>query len=440
MTPYEMMLSESQERMLLVAAKGRESEILNVFKKWGLDATQIGIVTNDGMLRVKNHGVVFAEIPNRALADEAPKYNRPYTKPLRTAPLAGPPLASKDVTADLKALLSSGDLCSKRWIWEQYDYQVRTNTLAGPGAEAAIVRIKGTNTSVAMSLDGNGRYCALDPREGTKLIVAECCRNLSTVGALPIATTNNLNFGNPERPEIMAQIVESIEGLAEVCKFFEVPGDGGNVSLYNETLGTPIVPTPVVGIVGTLPTELPTPLRFPKAGLSVILLGGFGSATLAEMGGTQYAKVVQDSLWGTPPKLDMDYEKRVQGTIRELVRAKAVSSAHDLGEGGLAVALAECSFGHNHVGADIRLDSDLAKELLLFHEGPSRILVATENPENVFSAAQRNGVQAVAIGVTLEARVTIRNRNEILVDCAVQDLKSLWAHALEHLLHNPVLV
>ncbi len=178
MTPYEMMLSESQERMLLVAAKGRESEILNVFKKWGLDATQIGIVTNDGMLRVKNHGVVFAEIPNRALADEAPKYNRPYTKPLRTAPLAGPPLASKDVTADLKALLSSGDLCSKRWIWEQYDYQVRTNTLAGPGAEAAIVRIKGTNTSVAMSLDGNGRYCALDPREGTKLIVAECCRNL----------------------------------------------------------------------------------------------------------------------------------------------------------------------------------------------------------------------------------------------------------------------
>jgi phosphoribosylformylglycinamidine synthase len=440
MTPYEMMLSESQERMLLVAAKGREREILDVFKKWGLDATQIGVVTNDGMLRVKNHGEVFAEIPNRALADEAPKYNRPYTKPLRTAPLEGPPIASKDVTADLKALLSSGDLCSKRWIWEQYDYQVRTNTLAGPGAEAAIVRIKGTNTSVAMSLDGNGRYCALDPREGTKLIVAECCRNLSTVGALPIATTNNLNFGNPERPEIMAQIVESIEGLAEVCKFFEVPVTGGNVSLYNETLGTPIVPTPVVGIVGTLPTELPVPLRFPKAGLSVILLGGIGSPAVAEMGGTQYAKVVQNSLWGTPPKLNMDYEQRVQATIRELVRAKAVSSAHDLGEGGLAVALAESSFGHAHIGADIRLDSDLAKELLLFHEGPSRILVATENPENVFSAAQRNGVQSVAIGVTLEARVTIRNRNEILVDCAVQDLKGLWAHALEHLLHNPVLV
>ncbi len=237
MTPYEIMLSESQERMLLVAAHRPREEVFASSKSGGLDATQIGGVTGDGMLRVKNHGVIVAEIPNRALADEAPKYNRPYTKPLRTAPLEGPAIQSKDLTADLKALLASGDLCSKRWIWEQYDYQVRTNTLAGPGAEAAIVRIKGTNTSVAMSLDGNGRYCALDPREGTKLIVAECCRNLSTVGALPIATTNNLNFGNPERPEIMAQIVESIEGLAEVCKFFDVPVTGGNVSLYNETLG-----------------------------------------------------------------------------------------------------------------------------------------------------------------------------------------------------------
>jgi phosphoribosylformylglycinamidine synthase len=440
MTPYEMMLSESQERMLLVAAKGREPEVLGVFKKWGLDATQIGVVTNDGMLRVKHHGAVFAEIPNRALADEAPKYNRPFTQPLRNAPLAGPLVKSKDLAADLKALLSSGDLCSKRWIWEQYDYQVRTNTLAGPGADAAIVRIKGTNTSVAMALDGNGRYCALDPRQGTKLIVAECCRNLSTVGALPIATTNNLNFGNPERPEIMAQIVESIEGLAEACRFFEVPVTGGNVSLYNETLGTPILPTPVVGIVGTLPTDLPVPLRFPKAGLAVILLGGLGTPELAEMGGTQYSKVIQDSLWGVPPKLDMDYEKRVQATIRELVRAKAVASAHDLGEGGLAVALAESSFGPERIGADIRLYSDLAPELLLFHEGPSRILVTTENPENVLSAAQRNSVQALAIGVTLKARVTIRNRTEILVDSAVEELNGLWANALEHLLQNPVLV
>jgi phosphoribosylformylglycinamidine synthase len=440
MTPYDMMLSESQERMLLVAEKGREHEVLSVFKKWGLDATQIGVVTNDGMLRVKHHGEVFAEIPNRALADEAPRYNRPFSKPLRTAPLAGPAIHSKDLTADLKALLASGDLCSKRWIWEQYDFQVRTNTIAGPGAEAAVLRIKGTNTSVAMALDGNGRYCALDPREGTKLIVAECCRNLSTVGALPIATTNNLNFGNPERPEIMAQIVESIEGLAEACRFFEVPVTGGNVSLYNETLGTPIFPTPVVGIVGTLPTELPIRLRFPKAGLSVMLLGVLGSPELTEMGGTQYAKVIQDALWGTPPKLDMAYEKRVQATIRELVRAKAAASAHDVGEGGLAVALAECCFGEGGIGAEIRLDSDLGREILLFHEGPSRILLATANPENVLAAAQRNNVQAAVIGATLEARVTIRNRNDILIDSAIDDLKGHWAHALEHLLQTPVLV
>src|SRR5947209_140469 len=257
MTPYEIMLSESQERMLLVAEKGREQAVYEVFKKWGLDAVQIGAVTSDGLLRIENHGEVVAEIPNRALADEAPRYHRPFTTPLRVAPLDGPMVKSSDLKADLKKLLGSADLCSKRWIWEQYDDQVRTNTVAGPGYDAAVVRIKGTGTSVAMSLDGNGRYCSLDPREGTKLIVAECCRNLSTVGALPIATTNNLNFGNPERPEIMAQIVESIEGLAEACSFFEVPVTGGNVSLYNETLGTPIFPTPVVGIVGVMPTAAP---------------------------------------------------------------------------------------------------------------------------------------------------------------------------------------
>ncbi len=247
-----------------------------------------------------------------------------------------------------------------------------------------------------MSLDGNGRYCALDPREGTKLIVAECCRNLSTVGALPIATTNNLNFGNPERPEIMAQIVESIEGLAEACKFFEVPVTGGNVSLYNETLGTPIFPTPVVGIVGTLETSPVTPLHFQNAGSTVILLGGIGDSDAEHFGGTQYAKVILDALWGKPPVLDMDYEKRVQTTIRELVRERAVESAHDLGEGGLAVALAECSFGPAKIGVEVKLESDLQPELLLFHEGPSRILVSTAAPDRVLAAAQKNNVKAVS--------------------------------------------
>ncbi|HWF48597.1 MAG TPA: AIR synthase related protein, partial [Bryobacteraceae bacterium] len=321
------------------------------------------------------------------------------------------------------------------------DHQVRTNTVAGPGAEAAVVRIKETGTSIAMSLDGNGRYCALDPREGTKLIVAECCRNLSTVGALPIATTNNLNFGNPERPEIMAQIVESIEGMAEACRFFEVPVTGGNVSLYNETLGSPIFPTPVVGIVGTRKTAVPLGIPFQRSGLTVILLGGFGAPEWREFGGTQYAKVICNSLWGVPPRLDMEYEKRVQTTIRELVLENAVESAHDLSDGGLAVALAECCFGPAEVGADIRLASTLAPELLLFHEGPSRVLVSTATPEAVFASARKNSIEAVAIGATLNESLTIRNENEILIHCPVKELKSTWSGALKHhLLHDRVLV
>ncbi len=439
MTAYEMMLSESQERMLLVAQRGREHEVFEVFHKWGLDAATIGTVTGDGMLRVKHGGEVVAEIPNRALADEAPRYDRPHSRPLRAAPLHGPQFRSTDLLGDLKALLESGDICSKRWIWEQYDHQVRTNTVSGPGSEAAVVRIKETNTSIAMALDGNGRYCMLDPRLGTKLIVAECCRNLSTVGALPVATTNNLNFGNPERPEIMAQLVESIEGLAEACRFFEVPVTGGNVSLYNETLGVPIFPTPVVGIVGIMPTSIPAGITFKNPGRSIILVGGLRPTTQDEFGSTQYAKIVLDKLWGTPPALDVDYEKRVQTAIRELVREGFVESAHDLSDGGLAVALAECCFGDGSVGADIYLDSDLAPELLLFHEGPSRVLVSAADPAPVMAVAARNGIEALEIGVTLELRLIVRNRNRILIDSRVDELNKIWDTGLLNLLHDPVL-
>ncbi len=440
MTPYEMLLSESQERMLIVAQRGREEEIFAVFKRWGLDAATIGVVTDDGMFRVKFHGELYAEIPNRALADEAPRYDRPHTTPLRTAPLEGPSIQSDNLLVDLKTLLESGDLCSKRWIWEQYDHQVRTNTVAGPGADAAVIRIKGTNTSVAMALDGNGRWCSLDPREGTKLIVAECCRNLSTQGALPVATTNNLNFGNPERPEIMAQIVESIEGLAEACRFFEVPVTGGNVSLYNETLGTPIFPTPVVGIVGTLPTAPPMTPHFKAPGRSVILLGGLGRTTLDQFGGTQYAKVILDGLWGQPPALDMDYEKRVQAAIRALVREGTVESAHDVSGGGLAVALARCCFGPHPVGADVTFDSDLPAELLLFHEGPSRIIVSASDPKRVLEIAKIHGVETVILGVTLELRLSVRNGATELINCQIDEIKKLWDTGLVNLLHDPVLV
>lgn len=433
MTPYEIMLSESQERMLLVAEKGREQEIIDVFDKWGLQSAVIGTVTDDGMLRVRENGAVVAEIKNRDLADEAPLYNRPYTKPYRNVPLEGPEFASASVQADLLQMLASSDLCSKKWIWEQYDYMVRTNTIAGPGGDAAIVRIKETGTSVAMSLDGNGRYCYLDPREGAKLIVAECCRNLSTVGATPVSATNNLNFGNPERPEIMAQLVEGIEGLAEACKFFETPITGGNVSLYNETLGESIFPTPVVGIVGLLPTAPPVPMAFGAEGLDVVLLGGLGDSDLTRFGGTQYAKQVLDQLWGLPPKLDMEFEKRVHEAAREIALGGLAAAAHDLGDGGIAVALAEGTFAG--VGVTVDLKTDLRAEFALFHEGASRVMVATSNLTGVLEVAARHNVPALVIGRTGGKDLKIQLNGTEVVSVGVDKLYSTWDRALEEALH-----
>jgi len=441
MSPYEIMLSESQERMLLVAEKGREDEVFEVFRKWGLDAATIGVVIPENTLRVKDHGVVVAEIHNPALTDAAPVYDRPHdTAPYRAAPMRGPTFTSTDFLADLTTLLTSGDLCSKRYIWRQYDYMVRTNTTLGPGADAAIVRIKETGTSIAMSLDGNGRYCYLSPREGAKLIVAECCRNLSTVGALPVAATNNLNFGNPERPEIMAQLVEAIEGMAEACAFFETPITGGNVSLYNETRAggelVAIFPTPVAGIVGLLPTQAPVTVPFKMADRDVVLLGGIGFCDDAQFGGTQYAKQVLDDLWGMPPAIDLEYEKRVQAAIRRIIAEGLAESSHDLSDGGLAVALAECCFSPGNIGASIMLDSGLRPEHLLFHEGPSRILLSTADAVRVGEIAAGFGVECPVIGKTVEGRLSIRNRDILLLDSPVETLNQQWEEALENLLQG----
>ncbi len=420
MTAYEMLLSESQERMLLVAERGREEEVFQVFRKWGLDAVTIGTVTADGLLRVKHQGRIEAEIPNHAIAEEAPKYDRPHTVPPRTAPMDREPFISPDVQSDLLALLRSTDLCSKRAIWEQYDWSVRTNTLVPPGgSDAAVVRVKENGVSLAISLDGNGRYCFLSPREGAKLNVAECCRNLSTVGALPVAATNNLNFGNPERPEIMAQLVEAIEGLAEACEFFETPITGGNVSLYNETLGSGIYPTPVLGIVGILATKTPVPIAFQSAGRDVLLLGGLRSTDWRQFGSTQYAKTVVQELWGMPPALDMAYEKRVQAAMREIAAADLAESAHDLSDGGLAVTLAECTAT---CGAEIELNSPDCPELLLFHEAPSRILISTERRDEIAEIACRHDVELLTLGATMRERLRIKNGPVTLIDCAIETL------------------
>jgi phosphoribosylformylglycinamidine synthase II len=430
MTPYEIMLSESQERMLLVADKGREDEVFAVFRKWGLEAAEVGVVTGDGKLRVRHHGEIVAEIPNRELADEAPLYDRPHTQPPEVNMPA--PVTSGEVGAVLPQLLAAPDICSKRWIWQQYDFQVRTNTIAGPEAtDAAIVRIKETGTSIAMSLDGNGRYTYLSPRQGAMLAVAECCRNLSTVGAFPVAATNCLNFGNPERPEIMAQLVEAIEGMSDACRFFDTPITGGNVSLYNETLGEGIYPTPVIGIVGLMKTESPVTIPFKNAGRSVILLGGIGNCDDIRFGSSQYAKEIAKQLWGLPPVLDVDRELRVQAAMREIVSEGLAESAHDLSDGGLAVALAECAFGPAEIGAQIDIDSDLRPEVLAFHEGPSRILISTALPKRIASIAERHGIEAPVVGVTIEKGIEIRQRTMTLGSWDIHALKSIYTHALE---------
>jgi len=438
MTAYEMLLSESQERMLIVAAKGREEEIFAVFRKWGLEAATVGVVTDDGKLRIRHLGNVVAEIPNRALADEAPKYDRPHNvRPHRRAPLAPPEHIHfpKDLNQALLKLVASPDLCSKRWIWEQYDYQVRTNTIVGPGSDAAVVRVKETDTSIAMSLDGNGRYCYLDPREGAKLAVAECCRNLATTGALPVAATNNLNFGNPERPEIMAQLVEAVEGIAEACAHFETPITGGNVSLYNETLGEGIYPTPVLGIIGVMKTAVPAPVRFPHTDLTLVLLGGLGSTHSLRFGATQYAKVVLNELWGLPPHLDMAYEKRVHEAMREVAERGLAQSAHDLSDGGLAVALSEsCT---NEIGARVTITPAERVEFTLFGEAPSRILISTWDAAQIEEIALRHDVECLTIGVTITERLQIGDESEMRIDLATSELRQQFENSLPRLFQPP---
>jgi phosphoribosylformylglycinamidine synthase II len=437
MTAYEMLLSESQERMLIVAEQGREDEIFAVFRKWGLDAVTIGVVTEDGKLRIRHHGELVAEIPNPALADEAPKYDRPHNvKPFRKAPIEPPAHipASKDPNADLLRLMASPDLCSKRWIWEQYDYTVRTNTIVGPGSDAAVVRVKETGTSIAMSLDGNGRYCYLDPREGAKLAVAECCRNLATTGAVPVAATNNLNFGNPERPEIMAQLVEAIEGIAEACAFFEAPITGGNVSLYNETLGEGIYPTPVLGVIGLMTTAIPAPVRFQNEGADILLLGGPGHNHALRFGSSEYAKVILNQLWGLPPQLDMDYEKRVHDCVREILSAGLAQSAHDLSDGGLAVALSEsCT---REIGANIKISPDERIEFALFGEAPSRILLTSTEPDRIREIALRYNVECPSIGATIKGRLQIGDGPEMWINVSTSDLKRSFETSLPELLHT----
>jgi phosphoribosylformylglycinamidine synthase subunit PurL len=306
--------------------------------------------------------------------------------------------------------------------------------VVGPGSDAAVVRVKETDQSIAMSLDGNGRYCYLDPREGAKLAVAECCRNLATTGAVPVAATNNLNFGNPERPEIMAQLVEAIEGIAEACEFFEAPITGGNVSLYNETLGEGIYPTPVLGIIGLMKTAVPAPVRFRSAGAALILLGGPGENHALRFGSSEYAKVVLQQLWGLPPQLDMACEKRVHDCVREILAAGLAESAHDLSDGGLAVALSESCTGE--MGACVKISAAERTEFTLFGEAPSRILLSTAQAGRIHEIALRYDVASPVIGVTMYGRLQIGDGHTMWIDILTTDLKQSFENSLPELLQT----
>ncbi|HEX9126950.1 MAG TPA: phosphoribosylformylglycinamidine synthase subunit PurL [Methylomirabilota bacterium] len=379
MTPYEIMLSESQERMLLVAARGREEEIKRVFSKWELDAVEIGRVTDDGMLTVRMGGRVVAEVPVSALADEAPVYERPTSRPeWQDALEAFDPLSlpePDDLAETLLSLLGSPAIASKEWVYRQYDQQVGINTLVMPGSDAGVLRIKGTRRAVALTTDGNARFVYLNPRLGAAMAVAEAARNLAVTGARPLGLTDCLNFGSPERPEILWQFKEAVAGIAEACSALDIPVVGGNVSFYNETQGHAILPTPVIGMAGLIDeAESRRTQWFEAEGDRIALLG----PEAVSLGGSEYLWMIRGKMAGLLAPLDLQQERRVHEACRAAIAAGLVRGAHDCAEGGLAVTLAECSVsGPKPIGARVELEDDGRRaDLVLFGEGPSRIVVS----------------------------------------------------------------
>ncbi|HWR17042.1 MAG TPA: phosphoribosylformylglycinamidine synthase subunit PurL [Terriglobales bacterium] len=446
MSPYEIMLSESQERMLLVAEKGREEEVFAVFRKWGLDAAEVGRVIPENTMRVLQHGKVVAEIPNTALTDEAPIYKRPLDRwetPVPREMPDGIELGKKsELTAEFKQLLASQNINSKRWITEQYESYVQLTGVQRPGGDAGVIRVKGTDRGLAMALDGNGRWCYLDPKLGAMHAVAEACRNVACAGATPVAATNCLNFGNPEKPHIMWQFSQVIDGVTKACEELETPITGGNVSFYNETLGEGIYPTPVLGIVGILDdaTKHATP-HFKQAGRAIILLTGSepGDETDAaiEFGSSEYAKEIIGKLWGFPPALELEHEANLQKCIIELIRSGVIESAHDVSEGGIAVCLAESGF-KGTIGAKVELAANgLPAEYVLFGEDASRIVVSCDqgHVSGIKQVAERYGVGAAVLGQTTPEKLEISIDRKPAVSASVAELFAEWDSALERDLH-----
>lgn len=452
MTSYEIMLSESQERMLLVADKERAAEVLDVFSKWGLDASIVGHVTAEPRMRITQGGVLMADIPNESLTDDAPVYHRPvgtWNPPVPKDPPAHVLEELKkprNYTVDLKKLLASANICDKRWVYEQYDSMVQTNTVQGPGGEAGVMRLKGTGTlgrerGLAMALAGNGRWTYLDPKLGAMHAVAEAARKVACTGATPVSATNCLNFGNPEKPEIMAQFSAAIDGMAEACIALGTPITGGNVSLYNETKGVGIYPTPVIGIVGYIDdVTKAVPASFQKAGDVVLFLSaltGKGRDAKQDMGSTDFAKTVLGELWGVPPALLLEEEVALQKALIALAEKGLLQSVGDLSDGGCATAFAKGGFSRD-LGVKIvmKMESEdpfLLTERLFSEVGSS--VIATVDPANLDQIQtvleQIGRVWAFPIGEVTEGKYTVEINGKTLIDTSIKDLKSAWSGALE---------
>jgi len=453
MSPYEIMLSESQERMLMVVTKGREEEVKRIFEKWDLNCAVIGYVTYDGMVRITKDDKVVVELPVSPVVKNAPIYERPLEEPKWLKKLQeGLNINDIQVPDDLNdvliKLISSPNLACKAWVWQQYDHMVMTNTAVLPGSDAAVIRIKpyissniaettkrdkGFNKGIAVTTDCNSRYCYLDPRMGAQLAVAEAARNLACVGAKPLAITDCLNFGNPEKPEIMWQFVSAIEGMSEACRQFETPVISGNVSFYNETKGNAIYPSPVVGMVGLLDDVDKTCTAWWKDEGDVTILLGRNEV---ELGGSEYLELIHGKTEGFPPSLNFQREKAVQKVCRIGITSGFIKSAHDVSEGGLAIALMESSLlrPNGLIGANIELEDNIRADALLFGETPSRIIISVdkEHVDTMLKIAKEEGALATKIGFVGGRLFNINN----YISIELSDLHSRWSKALKNILEK----
>lgn len=428
MTPYEMMLSESQERMLFVVEPKDEAQAMEIFERWGVICAKVGKVTDDGRLKLFHHGEVVGDMPVTALVDECPIYDKPSAVPAYYEQNASVDTLRYSEVADLgsalEKVLASPSVASKAWVYNQYDYMVRTSTAVRPGSDAAVVTIRGTRKGLAMTTDCNGRFVYLDPEVGGRIAVSEAARNIVCSGAEPLAITDNLNFGSPEKPEIFWQMEKAVDGMAEACRVLNAPVIGGNVSLYNENSKGAIYPTPVVGMVGLVhDTDHITTQGFKAEGDVILLLG----ETRGELGGSEFQAVVHGVTEGRPPQLDLDVEKKLLDAVLGAIQGGLVRSAHDLAEGGLAVALAESCISGG-LGAQVDFNTDLRSDVALFSESQSRILLSAsaDQAEKLVDFIATRGVPVQKIGQVDGRELNVRVNGTSALNRPVETLKQVW--------------